>query len=228
MGIIGSIRKHSWVAVLIVGIAIVAFIIGDLRKNSRQDTFAAIDGNKITYDYFNYRLSQREKENQMEGTNSYAFRDYVWQEIIQERLLDKEMSALGIEVSDEEVSDMFLGRFIHQWVRQQFTNPQTGAFDAQLMNNVVRQYSDMPDTKEPPLTVSMPCRAPAVPIKSTHTPEAFASPSCNLSFRSFPAKVPSKPASTIAATLMIVPSPGTQRTLLYRPKNISVDYNPIR
>lgn len=148
MGIIGSIRKHSWVAVLIVGIAIVAFIIGDLRKNSRQDTFAAIDGNKITYDYFNYRLSQREKENQMEGTNSYAFRDYVWQEIIQERLLDKEMSALGIEVSDEEVSDMFLGRFIHQWVRQQFTNPQTGAFDAQLMNNVVRQYSDMPDTME--------------------------------------------------------------------------------
>ena len=148
MGIIGSIRKHSWVAVLIVGIAIIAFIIGDLRKNNTQDTFAKIDGDKITYRFFEDRVAQRAEENQMEGNVSYAFRDAVWQEIVQERVLDKEMNALGINVSDEELSDMFLGRFIHPWVRQQFTNPQTGNFDAQLMSNVVRQYTDMPDTSE--------------------------------------------------------------------------------
>ena len=148
MGIIGSIRKHSWVAVLIVGIAIVCFIIGDLSKNNRTETFAEIDGNKVTYDYYQRRLTEREKENQMEGNSNYSFKDAVWQEIVQERVLDKEMNALGINVSDEEVSDMFLGRFIHPWVRQQFTNPQTGVFDAQLMNNVVRQYNDMPDTSE--------------------------------------------------------------------------------
>ena len=34
MGIIGSIRKHSWIAVAIVGIAIIAFILGDLTKNN--------------------------------------------------------------------------------------------------------------------------------------------------------------------------------------------------
>ena len=62
MGIIGSIRKHSWVAVLIVGIAIVAFIIGDLSKNNRTETFAEIDGNKVTYDYYQRRLTEREKE----------------------------------------------------------------------------------------------------------------------------------------------------------------------
>lgn len=33
MAIIGSIRKHSWIAVAIVGIAILAFILGDLTKN---------------------------------------------------------------------------------------------------------------------------------------------------------------------------------------------------
>lgn len=148
MGIIGSIRKHSWVAVLIVGIAIIAFIIGDLRKNNTQDAFAKIGSDKITYGYFEGRVDQRAKENQMEGNVSYAFRDAVWQEIVQEQILNKEMNALGISVSDDELSDMFLGRFIHPWVRQQFTNPQTGNFDVQLMNNVVRQYSDMPDTTE--------------------------------------------------------------------------------
>ena len=38
MGIIGSIRKHSWVAVALVGIAIVAFIFQDLSKNKKLET----------------------------------------------------------------------------------------------------------------------------------------------------------------------------------------------
>ena len=52
MGIIGSIRKHSWIAVLVVGVAIVAFIIGDIKKSRKQPTFAKFDGDEITYDYF--------------------------------------------------------------------------------------------------------------------------------------------------------------------------------
>ena len=146
MGIIGSIRKHSWVAVIIVGIAIIAFIIGDLTKNRKQPTFAKFDGDEITYDYFNYRVAQREEDYQMRGNSSYGFKETVWQEIVQERLLDKEMNALGIVVTDAEVSDMYIGRFIHPSLQQQFTNPQTGVYDRQGISNYVRQLEDMPDT----------------------------------------------------------------------------------
>lgn len=146
MGIIGRIRKHSWLAVLIVGIAIVAFIIGDLTKNRKQPTFAKFDGEEITYDYFNARLAEMEENYQMRGNSSYAFKESVWQEILQERLLDKEISALGIAVSDAEVSDMYIGRFIHPNLQQQFTNPQTGQYDRQGISNYVRQLADMPDT----------------------------------------------------------------------------------
>ena len=146
MGIIGSIRKHSWIAVLIVGIAIIAFIIGDLNKGSKQKTFAKIDGNEVTYDYFNSRVATLEEENGMRGNASYAFKENVWQEIIQERLLDKEMSALGIVVTDAEVSDMYVGRFIHPYLQQQFTNPQTGIYDRTGIGNYVNQIDEMPDT----------------------------------------------------------------------------------
>ena len=146
MGIIGSIRKHSWVAVLIVGVAIVAFIIGDLSKNRSQPTFAKIDGEEITYNYFNSRVAQLEEDYQMRGASSYAFKESVWQQILQERLLGKEIDALGIEVSDAEVSDMYVGRFIHPNLQQQFTNPQTGAYDREGIKNYVRQLEDMPDT----------------------------------------------------------------------------------
>ena len=146
MGIIGKIRKHSWIAVLIVGIAIIAFIIGDLQKNRKQPFFAKMDGDEITYDYFNSRVLQREEDYQMRGDNSYAFKESIWQEIIQERLLGKEMDALGIQVSDAEVSDMYIGRFIHPQLQQQFTNPQTGEYDRQGISNYVRQITEMPDT----------------------------------------------------------------------------------
>ena len=146
MGIIGKIRKHSWIAVLIVGIAIVCFIIGDLQKNRKQVAFAKLDGNEITYEYFNSRVTQREEDYQMRGNSSYALKESVWQEIVQERLLGKEMNALGIEVTDAEVSDMYVGRFIHPNLQQQFTNPQTGMYDRQGIGNYVRQISEMPDT----------------------------------------------------------------------------------
>lgn len=146
MGIIGNIRKHSWIAVLIVGIAIIAFIIGDLNKGSKQKAFAKIDGDEVTYDYFNARVATLEEENGMRGNTSYAFKENVWQEIIQERLLGKEMDALGIVVTDAEVSDMYIGRFIHPSLQQQFTNPQTGVYDRMGISNYVSQIDEMPDT----------------------------------------------------------------------------------
>ena len=148
MGIIGNIRKHSWIAVLVVGIAIIAFIIGDLTKNRKQEAFAKLDGDEVTYDYYTSRLAQREEEYQMRGNSSYAFKENVWQEIVQERLLNKEMNALGVTVTDAEVSDMYLGRFIHPSLQQQFTNPQTGVYDRQGISNYVRQIEEAPDTME--------------------------------------------------------------------------------
>lgn len=148
MGIIGNIRKHSWIAVTIVGIAIIAFIIGDLQKNRNQEAFAKLDGDEVTYDYFNSRVLQREQDYNMRGNSNYAFKESVWQEIVQERLLDKEMNALGVVVTDAEVSDMYVGRFIHPSLQQQFTNQQTGQYDRQGISNYVRQIESMPDTME--------------------------------------------------------------------------------
>lgn len=148
MGIIGNIRKHSWIAVTIVGIAIIAFIIGDLQKNRNQEAFAKLDGDEVTYDYFNSRVLQREQDYNMRGNSNYAFKEGVWQEIVQEHLLDKEMKALGVVVTDAEVSDMYVGRFIHPSLQQQFTNQQTGQYDRQGISNYVRQIESMPDTME--------------------------------------------------------------------------------
>ncbi len=148
MGIIGSIRKHSWIAVLIVGLAIVAFIIGDLSQNNRQPTFAKIDGEVVTYESFNARVSEEEQNLLRYGYGSYAVKEMVWQELINEQLLGEEMSKLGIMVSDKEVNDMYTGRFIPRMLQQQFTNPQTGAYDRDYVISLIAQLPQLPDTMD--------------------------------------------------------------------------------
>lgn len=148
MGIIGSIRKHSWLAVLLVGIAIVAFIIGDLSKNNKQKAFAKLDGEEITYEYFNARLNQSEKNSQGRNTNTYAFKEAVWQDIVTDRLLGKELVALGITVSDSEMTDMYVGRFIHRELLNQFRDAQTGAYNVEQVRNIALQIDNLPDTME--------------------------------------------------------------------------------
>ena len=148
MGVIGTIRKHSAIAVTVVGIAIVAFIIGDLRKNSRQEKFAKIDGDEVTYNYFNSVVNQREETLRMYGLKNYALKEVVWQEIVQDKVLGKEMDALGIQVGDKEMNDMFLGRFIPASLQQQLANPQTGAYDKEYVRMIISQFPQLPDTME--------------------------------------------------------------------------------
>lgn len=62
MGIIGSIRKHSGIAVAVVGIAIVAFIIGDLTKNQRGvPDMGKIGDQTITYARYNEKVEEMEE-----------------------------------------------------------------------------------------------------------------------------------------------------------------------
>ena len=87
MGIIGSIRKHSWIAVAVVGGAIIAFIIGDVWKNnSRIPDMGKINNSTITYQRFNELTEEMENNykrqqgvSQVPTDVEYQLRDQVWQ-----------------------------------------------------------------------------------------------------------------------------------------------------
>ena len=146
MGIIGTIRKHSWIAVAVVGIAIVAFIIGDLTKNNRGvPDMGKIDGNTITAQRFEYLLDEAEDGyrrqqgvEQIPSDVEYQLREQVWQNLVDETLMGAQYEKLGLTVTARELSDMYTGQFIHPYIRQMFTDPQTGQFNTQ----VIRYYTE--------------------------------------------------------------------------------------
>lgn len=151
MGIIGSIRKHSWVAVTIVGIAIVAFIIGDLTKNQRGiPDLGKINNTTITSQHFNELVEEMEANYkaqqgvaQIPSDVEYQIREQVWQNVVEENLMDVEFSKLGLTVSAAEVSDMFNGKFIHPYLRQIFTNPQNGQYDYDRVNYLSSNFDQL-------------------------------------------------------------------------------------
>lgn len=156
MGIIGTIRKHSGIAVAVVGIAIVAFIIGDVFKNQRGvPDLAKINGSVVTYQHFNELCEEAETNYKMQqGVNqvpsdvSYQLRDQVWQNLLNENLIDDQFEKLGLTISTAEVSDMFLGQFIHPALRQQFTDPQTGQYQAAQVKNFIEHFDEMDTARQ--------------------------------------------------------------------------------
>lgn len=151
MGIIGSIRKHSWVAVAIVGIAILAFILGDLTKNNGGiPDVGKINGTTLTSQRFNELLTEAEDNYKMQyqvaqvpSEVEMQLRDQVWQQFIEETLMTEETSKLGLTVTSAEMNDMYVGQFIHPYIRQSFTDPKTGVYDIQQVNYWIENFSNI-------------------------------------------------------------------------------------
>lgn len=151
MGIIGSIRKHSWIAVAVVGVAIVAFIIGDLTKNNRGiPDMGKINGSTITYQRFTEMTEEMENNykrqqgvNQIPADVEYQLRDQVWQTLVGENLTDEQFEKLGLTVSPAELNDMYVGSFIHPYLRQSFTDPKTGEYQTQAIQYYVDNFENL-------------------------------------------------------------------------------------
>ena len=151
MGIIGSIRKHSWIAVAIVGIAIIAFIFSDLTKNNQSIPDMGKVGNSVmTRQRFDDLVMQMENNYKMQQQTSQVpadvqnqIRDAVWQQFVDETLLEEQTSKLGLQVTPAEVSDMYTGQFIHPYMRQNFTNPQTGQYDYAYVNRIIENFDQL-------------------------------------------------------------------------------------
>lgn len=154
MAIIGTIRKHSWIAVAIVGVAILAFILGDLTKNRGGiPDVGKVNSATMTSQRFNELVSEMENSYKTQQQTSQVpsevesqIREQVWQQFIDETLMEEQTSKLGMQVTAAEVSDMYTGTFIHPYLRQMFTNPQTGQYDMRQVNYLIENFDQLDTT----------------------------------------------------------------------------------
>ena len=157
MATLEKIRSKAGLLVLVVGVALFAFIIGDFLNSGStyfrqsQETVAEVDGEVIKIQEFQDRVDEMTEMYKMQtGSTSLPeeyqtqIRQSVFDGMVQDIVLNEATSELGMGVGPEELFDMVQGENISPMIQQMqmFVNPQTGAFDKTALLNFLKTIDD--------------------------------------------------------------------------------------
>lgn len=152
MAAIGAIRKHYGLLVIIIGLALLAFVLGDLfRSTNRRQTnnVAVVNGEKISYqDYSNLaemNVENAKRNGSVSNDETFSLRNQTLDQMIRKIIMDKEFKSLGLAVSSDELFDQFTGENPNQYVRQSFSDAN-GNFDREAVLNSMRNLQNMDPT----------------------------------------------------------------------------------
>ncbi len=160
MALIGKIRKNSWLLVVVIGVAMLAFILGDLESlfsgAGQEDRYGigTVNGEKVDENTYNnvlqnvrnqiFQNKMQQSEGQATGLDENDERNafsQAWTATVGEKLVLRELDKIGITVDDIELDNVLYGTdgfspspAIAQ--AQIFQDSMTGEFSA----NLVRQY----------------------------------------------------------------------------------------
>lgn len=158
MATLEKIRNKAGLLVGVVGVALFAFIIGDLLSsgssfiNRNQNNVLVVNGNAVDYQEYMGRENELTEiyKLQMGSTNlnenmMNQLRQSVYEEIVLENVIDPRLKELGITVTSEEMTDLVEGENISPVLLQlpMFQNPQTGMFDRNAVVMFLNQIKNI-------------------------------------------------------------------------------------
>lgn len=152
MAIIGKIRKHSGLAVIIIGVAIAAFVIGDFGKKRNRGTteIGSVDKEVIPYVEFNAKVEENiniQKENsksdKITDAETFSIRQSTWTAMVKDMVLGNEYDKLGLSLSPEELFDQVQGKNPHRYILQYFKDPKTNTYDPAAVLNYLKNLDKM-------------------------------------------------------------------------------------
>lgn len=152
MSIIQQIRdKAAWLVFGVIALSLLGFLAMDAfvgrgggMFGRQSTTIGSVNGSKIEYAEFEKRKKSMEDQyrannypvNEMMQQN---IQEQIWNQYIEENVLKEEYDKLGLEVSSKELDDMLFGENPPQDLKQQFTNKETGLYDANALKSAISQ-----------------------------------------------------------------------------------------
>ncbi len=158
MAAIGEIRKRSGLVIILIGVAIIAFVLSDLFRSNRSlfredqsNAVGKVNEEKITYNQFNQKVQQvKEKFKRQRRIQEISPRmmatvqNQAWDQLIFDRIFKKEQEKLGLRVSDKELFNLVQGDNPHPSVKRAFRDPKTGEFKKERLQQLQRQLKQGP------------------------------------------------------------------------------------
>lgn len=162
MATLGKIRNHGVLLIVIVGLAMFAFIVGDFLSSSstyfnrRKEYVGEIEGQKVHYLDYEAAKSQLEEVYKIEtGRNDFDedlsanIRNQVWQMLVSDYTMQAQAKEIGMTVTKDELADLCFGQNIHQIIRgrRAFYGPD-GQFSAANLVRFLASLEQEPENAE--------------------------------------------------------------------------------
>lgn len=143
MATLQKIRDKGTLLVIVIGVALLAFVLGDLFTSGTtlfgkvRDKAFVVNGEVISTQQYADKITEFEEfqkmisgQSSLDENTSSQIREAVYQQMVRERLLDDQTKELGLTVTKAELNDLVHGENISPVLQQLpfFLDPQTGMF----------------------------------------------------------------------------------------------------
>ena len=156
MASLQRIRNHGALLIAIVGLAMLAFILGDFLNsgssffNRSRENVGVIEGQKIHYSEYEAAKDQLTEVYKIESGRSdfdedtYAqIRNQVWNMMMMDYTLRAQAKEIGMDVTVDELSELCIGENPHQILRSRRAfMDENGQFNRDAVKNLIAAIND--------------------------------------------------------------------------------------
>ena len=160
MATLQTIRSKGPLLVIVIGLALFAFIAGDAWKilqphQGKQDA-GEVNGNTLSAQDYQKMVDEFSEVIKLtNGLNSLSedqltnIKDQVWNTYVTNELIVAEAKKLGLKVTDKELQAIIDEGTNPLLMQTPFRNPQTGAFDKDMLKKFLVDYANLDASKMP-------------------------------------------------------------------------------
>ena len=160
MATLQKIRSKGPLFVIVIGLALFAFIAGDawkvLQPHQGKQDVGEVNGEVLSaQDYQKMVDKLSEVIKLTNGLNSLTedqlnnVKDQVWQSYVNNKLIAEQAEKLGLKVTDAEIQSI-IDQGTHPLLMQTpFRNPQTGMFDKDMLKKFLVDYANLNASQMP-------------------------------------------------------------------------------
>ena len=153
MAAIGKIRSWGPTLVIVIGLALFAFIAEEMfrsceaSKNEQRQQVGEVLGERVSVQQFQQLVDEYQEVIKMtQGRDNLSeaelnqIKDQVWQSFVNDKILEKETKKLGLTVTDTEMQNLLREGTNPMLMQTPFVNQQTGRFDVTQLTKFLDDY----------------------------------------------------------------------------------------
>jgi peptidyl-prolyl cis-trans isomerase D len=160
MATLQKIRSKGPLLVIVIGLALFAFIAGDawkvLQPHQGKQDVGEVNGEVLSAQDYQKMVDELSEVIKLtNGLNSLTedqlnnVKDQVWQSYVNNKLIAEQAEKLGLKVTDAEIQSI-IDQGTHPLLMQTpFRNPQTGMFDKDMLKKFLVDYANLNTSQMP-------------------------------------------------------------------------------